>query len=57
MSDAAAASDAAAPAAKRARLPALAFSGRNRHRGVAVTRGTRYILAGFCEFAQDPKAS
>jgi predicted 2-oxoglutarate/Fe(II)-dependent dioxygenase YbiX len=32
---------------------ALLFSGRNRHRGVAITRGVRYILAGFCAFPED----
>lgn len=37
------------------RLPkgaALLFSGQNRHRGVPITGGTRFILAGFCDFAE-----
>ena len=26
------------------------FSGKNRHEGVEVTRGVRYVLAGFCDY-------
>ena len=38
---------------------ALLFSGQNRHRGVPIVRGTRYVLAGFCAFAEgeDDEAS
>ena len=38
---------------------ALLFSGQNRHRGVPIERGTRYVLAGFCAFAEgeDDEAS
>jgi predicted 2-oxoglutarate/Fe(II)-dependent dioxygenase YbiX len=29
---------------------AIAFSGKNMHEGVAITRGIRYILTGFCTY-------
>ena len=32
---------------------ALLFSGKNRHRGVATTKGVRYILAGFVDVRKD----
>ena len=38
-----------APTFKPAPGAALLFSGKNRHRGVATTKGVRYILAGFVD--------
>lgn len=40
------------PVFRPAQGTAVLFSGRNRHRGVAITRGVRYILAGFCGFVE-----
>lgn len=32
---------------------AVLFSGKNRHEGVPISSGTRYILTGFCEYVQE----
>ena len=31
----------------------MAFNGRGLHEGVAISRGVRYILTGFCTYSLD----
>lgn len=35
----------------------ILFSGKNEHEGVAITKGTRYILTGFCDVIKAKSAS
>ena len=46
--------DGASPLTCRPALgSALVFSGKNRHSGVAITSGVRYILTGFCDYVPE----
>ncbi len=35
----------------------ILFSGKNEHEGIAITKGTRYILTGFCDIVKAKTAS
>jgi len=44
-----------APVYRPGKGHASLFSGKNRHCGLAISKGVRYILAGFLKYQPEPK--